>query len=71
MNDGTARSTSVMARSSSRTARLEDLTDHPVAVLLSHDLADEIRELIDSDSYSFTGSPGRGKLGRDPMGGGL
>jgi hypothetical protein len=28
-------------------ARLEDITDHPLAALLSHELADAIRELLE------------------------
>jgi 5-methylcytosine-specific restriction enzyme A len=48
------------------TARLEDLTDHPVAALISRELADEIRGLVDSDSYRVTGSPGRGNWAETP-----
>src|ERR1043166_1162798 len=47
-------------------ARLEDLTNHPVAALISHDLADEIREQVESDSYKVTGSPGRGNWAETP-----
>ena len=47
-------------------ARLEDLTNNPVAALISHDLADEIRGLVDSDSYRITGSPGRGNWAETP-----
>jgi 5-methylcytosine-specific restriction enzyme A len=47
-------------------ARLGDLTNHPVAALLSHDLANEIRDLVDSESYRVTGSPGRGNWAETP-----
>ena len=38
-------------------ARQRPLTDHPLAHHLTHDLADEVRERVDSDSYKVTGSP--------------
>src|SRR5439155_42289 len=40
--------------------------NHPVATLISHELADEIRDLVDSDSYRVTGSPGRGNWAETP-----
>jgi 5-methylcytosine-specific restriction protein A len=47
-------------------ARQERLTDHPLARLITHDLADGIRELVDSDSYRVTGSPGKGNWAETP-----
>lgn len=47
-------------------ARMEPLTDHPLAALIGHDLADEIRDLVANDSYKITGSPGRGNWAETP-----
>jgi 5-methylcytosine-specific restriction protein A len=47
-------------------ARQDALTDHPLAAVLSHDLADDIREMVASDSYRVTGSPGRGNWAETP-----
>jgi 5-methylcytosine-specific restriction protein A len=49
-----------------RTARTEPLTDHPLAALIGHDLADEVRGLVANDSYKITGSPGRGNWAETP-----
>lgn len=48
------------------TARLEPLTDHPLAAHIGHDLADEVRERVGSDSHKVTGSPGRGNWAETP-----
>ena len=47
-------------------AREQSLTDHPLAHHITHDLADEVRERVDSDSYEVTGSPGRGNWAETP-----
>jgi 5-methylcytosine-specific restriction protein A len=47
-------------------ARSEPLTHHPLALLISHDLAGEVRGLVGSDSYKVTGSPGKGNWAETP-----
>jgi 5-methylcytosine-specific restriction protein A len=47
-------------------ARSDPLTDHPLARLLTRDLADEARESLANDSYLVTGSPGRGNWAETP-----
>ena len=47
-------------------ARTEPLTDHPLAAFIGHDLRDAVREMIASDSYKITGSPGRGNWAETP-----
>jgi 5-methylcytosine-specific restriction protein A len=47
-------------------AQQEPLTGHPLATLLTHDLADDVRDLVASDSYRVTGSPGRGSWAETP-----
>ena len=46
-------------------ARQGELTDHPLAAHISHDLRDELAGLVD-DSYKVTGSPGRGNWAETP-----
>lgn len=47
-------------------ARQQPLTGHPLAALLTHDLADDVRDLVASDSFRVTGSPGRGNWAETP-----
>jgi 5-methylcytosine-specific restriction enzyme A len=47
-------------------AQQEPLTGHPLAALLTHDLPDDVRDLVASDSYRVTGSPGRGNWAETP-----
>src|SRR6266498_283860 len=47
-------------------ARQEPLTNHPLAAILTHDLPDQVRQLIASDSYRVTGSPGRRNWAETP-----
>jgi 5-methylcytosine-specific restriction protein A len=37
-----------------------------LATFITHDLADEVRDLVDDDSYKVTGSPGRGNWAETP-----
>jgi 5-methylcytosine-specific restriction enzyme A len=47
-------------------AQQEPLTRHPLAALITHDLADDVRDLVASNSYRVTGSPGRGNWAETP-----
>jgi hypothetical protein len=47
-------------------ARSQPLTGHPLASFITHDLSDEVRGLVGSDSYKVAGSPGKGNWAETP-----
>lgn len=47
-------------------AQQQELADHPLAKFISHEMADIVREIVGSNSYKVTGSPGRGNWAETP-----